>query len=75
MESKIEVDCLAVSGGWNPTLHLTCHMNGRPTWDEKILALFQRLEQFRIWLLWARLMASWIPTVVLCPQKKRLAVL
>ena len=38
MESKIEVDCLAVSGGWNPTLHLTCHMNGRPTWDEKILS-------------------------------------
>ena len=36
--SKIEVDCLAVSGGWNPTLHLTCHMNGRPTWDEKILS-------------------------------------
>ena len=38
MESKIEVDCLAVSGGWNPTLHLTCHMNGRPIWDEKILS-------------------------------------
>ena len=37
-ESKIEVDCLAVSGGWNPTLHLTCHMNGRPNWDEKILS-------------------------------------
>ena len=37
-ESKIEVDCLAVSGGWNPTLHLTCHMNGRPIWDEKILS-------------------------------------
>ena len=38
VENKIEVDCLAVSGGWNPTLHLTCHMNGRPTWDEKILS-------------------------------------
>ena len=38
MESKIEVDCLAVSGGWNPTLHLTCHMNGRPIWNEKILS-------------------------------------
>ena len=38
VEKKIEVDCLAVSGGWNPTLHLTCHMNGRPTWDEKILS-------------------------------------
>ncbi len=29
----INTDCLAVSGGWNPSVHLTCHMNGRPTWD------------------------------------------
>jgi sarcosine oxidase subunit alpha len=33
---KIKTDCLAVSGGWNPTVHLTCHMNGRPTWDGSI---------------------------------------
>ncbi|MEO0667335.1 MAG: sarcosine oxidase subunit alpha family protein [Pseudomonadota bacterium] len=33
---KIATDCLAVSGGWNPTVHLTCHMNGRPTWSEEI---------------------------------------
>ncbi|WP_147112816.1 sarcosine oxidase subunit alpha family protein [Tateyamaria sp. syn59] len=33
---KIATDCLAVSGGWNPTVHMTCHMNGRPTWDEGI---------------------------------------
>ena len=33
---EIRCDCLAVSGGWNPTVHLTCHMNGRPTWDEGI---------------------------------------
>lgn len=37
-ERRIETDCLAVSGGWNPTLHLTCHMNGRPTWDPAIAA-------------------------------------
>jgi len=37
-ESRIEVDCLAVSGGWNPTLHLTCHMNGRPVWDDGLAA-------------------------------------
>ncbi len=35
-EDKIETDCLAMSGGWNPTVHLTCHMNGRPVWSEAI---------------------------------------
>lgn len=33
---KIATDCLAVSGGWNPTVHMTCHMNGRPTWNDDI---------------------------------------
>ncbi|GGX53036.1 sarcosine oxidase subunit alpha [Tateyamaria omphalii] len=33
---KIATDCLAVSGGWNPTVHMTCHMNGRPTWQDDI---------------------------------------
>ncbi|MEE4188623.1 MAG: sarcosine oxidase subunit alpha family protein [Roseobacter sp.] len=32
----IAVDCLAVSGGWNPTVHLACHMNGRPVWRDDI---------------------------------------
>jgi methylglutamate dehydrogenase subunit C len=35
---QIETDCLAVSGGWNPMVHLTCHMNGRPTWNEGLAA-------------------------------------
>ncbi|MDP4032073.1 MAG: sarcosine oxidase subunit alpha family protein [Pseudorhodobacter sp.] len=35
---RIETDCLAVSGGWNPTLHLTCHMGGRPVWQGDIAA-------------------------------------
>jgi heterotetrameric sarcosine oxidase alpha subunit len=35
---EIETDCLAMSGGWNPTIHLTCHMNGRPRWSEKLAA-------------------------------------
>ncbi|NEK24648.1 sarcosine oxidase subunit alpha family protein [Sulfitobacter sp. JBTF-M27] len=37
-EEALQVDCLAVSGGWNPTVHLTCHMGGRPTWREDIQA-------------------------------------
>lgn len=27
-------DCLAVSGGWNPSVHLSCHLGARPVWDE-----------------------------------------
>lgn len=30
----IKTDCLAVSGGWSPNVHLTCHQRGRPTWHE-----------------------------------------
>ena len=35
---KIETDCLAVSGGWSPNVHLTCHQRGRPTWRDDIAA-------------------------------------
>jgi sarcosine oxidase subunit alpha len=34
----IATDCLGMSGGWNPSVHLTCHMNGRPVWNEEILS-------------------------------------
>ena len=37
-ETRIETDLLGVSGGWNPTLHLTCHLNGRPLWSPGIAA-------------------------------------
>ena len=37
-EFSVRADLLAMSGGWNPTVHLTCHMNGRPTWREDIAA-------------------------------------
>jgi sarcosine oxidase subunit alpha len=35
---RIMTDCLAVSGGWNPNVHLTCHQRGRPSWAEDINA-------------------------------------
>ena len=41
-EESIAVDALAVSGGWNPSLHLACHLNGRPDWREDIAAFVPR---------------------------------
>ena len=35
---SIDADCLAVSGGWNPNLHLTCHRRNYPLWREDIAA-------------------------------------
>ncbi len=37
-ERVLQADCLAMSGGWNPTVHLSCHMNGRPVWRADIAA-------------------------------------
>lgn len=37
-EERIAADCLAVSGGWNPTVHLACHMGARPLWDGGLAA-------------------------------------
>ena len=34
----LRADCLAVSGGWNPNVHLTCHQRGLPVWNETIAA-------------------------------------
>ncbi len=33
-QRRLETDCLAVAGGWNPTVHLACHMNARPIWQD-----------------------------------------
>ncbi len=41
-EVKIATDCLAVSGGWNPSLHLACHMSGRPVWNDQIHAFIPK---------------------------------
>ncbi|HMK78038.1 MAG TPA: sarcosine oxidase subunit alpha family protein [Xanthobacteraceae bacterium] len=35
---RIECDVLAVSGGWNPAVHLTCHLGGKPVWNSEIAA-------------------------------------
>ena len=37
-ETEIACDLLAVSDGWNPTLHLTCHLGGKPAWQEALAA-------------------------------------
>ncbi|WP_372619490.1 sarcosine oxidase subunit alpha family protein [Falsiroseomonas sp.] len=37
-EEGVGADLLAMAGGWNPSLHLSCHLGGRPRWDEAIHA-------------------------------------
>ncbi|MDA4844471.1 sarcosine oxidase subunit alpha family protein [Hoeflea poritis] len=34
--TTIECDCLAVSGGWSPNVHLTCHQRDKPQWRDDI---------------------------------------
>lgn len=33
---RVEADCLAVSGGWSPNVHLSSHHRGRPVWRDEI---------------------------------------
>ena len=37
-EHKIQTDCLGMSGGWNPSIHLSCHTNAKPEWRNEIAA-------------------------------------
>jgi sarcosine oxidase subunit alpha len=37
-ETRIAADTVAMSGGWNPTVHLACHMGARPVWDGGLAA-------------------------------------
>ncbi len=32
---EIEIDALAMSGGWSPIIHLACHRGAKPVWSEK----------------------------------------
>ena len=36
---SVACDLIAMSGGWNPTLHLTTHLNGKPQWNDGLAAL------------------------------------
>ena len=38
----IEAEGLAMAGGWNPSVHLTCHMGARPVWQDDIAAFVPR---------------------------------
>ncbi|WP_368184596.1 sarcosine oxidase subunit alpha family protein [Aestuariibius sp. HNIBRBA575] len=40
--TDLQVDGLAVSGGWNPSVHLTCHLNNRPVWNPDLAAFVPR---------------------------------
>jgi sarcosine oxidase subunit alpha len=37
-KTNITVDCLAVSGGWSPAIHLASQAGGKPKWDEDLQA-------------------------------------
>ncbi|MEP2716279.1 sarcosine oxidase subunit alpha family protein [Pseudophaeobacter sp.] len=43
-EERIQTDCLAMSGGWNPSVHLTCHLNARPTWRRDLLSFVPEVD-------------------------------
>jgi methylglutamate dehydrogenase subunit C len=42
-EYRIEADCLAISGGWNPTVHLTSHLGRKPVWRDDLAAFVPAL--------------------------------
>ncbi len=41
-EEKIEADFVAVSGGWNPVVHLHCHNGGKLRFDDALQAFLPR---------------------------------
>ncbi|EET47647.1 sarcosine oxidase subunit alpha family protein [Thalassobium sp. R2A62] len=41
---RLDCGALAMSGGWNPNVHMTCHQRGRPTWNDDIAAFVPSAE-------------------------------
>lgn len=41
---RLDADIVAVSGGWNPLVHLTCHRRNHPVWNERIAAFVPGAE-------------------------------
>jgi sarcosine oxidase subunit alpha len=41
-EEKVDADFVAVSGGWNPVVHLHCHNGGKLRFDESLQAFIPR---------------------------------
>ena len=35
---RLHCDLLAMSGGWSPSVHLTCHLGSKPAWRDDIAA-------------------------------------
>ncbi|MFC3725230.1 sarcosine oxidase subunit alpha family protein [Neoaquamicrobium sediminum] len=46
---RIEADCLAVSGGWSPAIHLASQAGGAARWDDRLQA-FLPPEPLQPWL-------------------------
>ncbi len=44
-DTSLAVDCLAVSGGWSPNVHLSSHQRGRPVWDGDIAGFIPGADQ------------------------------
>ncbi len=47
-ETKAEADFVAMSGGWNPALHLWCHNGGKIHFDDKLQAFRPKEHPDRI---------------------------
>ena len=42
--SPLSCDALFISGGWSPTINLTCHLGGKPIWKDAISAFISEAK-------------------------------